>query len=70
MKLTGIFQDLEHLYDFQTISYGSQDCAQAGCYSHKHFINLVKISLQMKEILSLCKNVTNGRTDERHFIIS
>ena len=22
MKLTGIFQDLEHLYDFQTISYG------------------------------------------------
>ena len=24
MKLAGIFQDLEHLYDFQTISYGSQ----------------------------------------------
>ena len=23
MKLAGIFQDLEHLYDFQTISYGS-----------------------------------------------
>ena len=22
MKLPGIFQDLEHLYDFQTISYG------------------------------------------------
>ena len=22
MKLAGIFQDLEHLYDFQTISYG------------------------------------------------
>ena len=22
MKLVGIFQDLEHLYDFQTISYG------------------------------------------------
>ena len=24
MKLAGIFQDLEHLYDFQTISYGGQ----------------------------------------------
>ena len=24
MKLDGIFQDLEHLYDFQTISYGGQ----------------------------------------------
>ena len=23
MKVAGIFQDLEHLYDFQTISYGS-----------------------------------------------
>ena len=23
MKLAGIFQDLEHLYDFQIISYGS-----------------------------------------------
>ena len=23
MKLAGIFRDLEHLYDFQTISYGS-----------------------------------------------
>ena len=23
MKLAGIFQDLEHLYDFQTISNGS-----------------------------------------------
>ena len=23
MKLAGIFQDLEHLYDFQAISYGS-----------------------------------------------
>ena len=23
MKLVGIFQDLEHLYDFQTISYGN-----------------------------------------------
>ena len=22
MKLAGIFQDLEHLYDFKTISYG------------------------------------------------
>ena len=22
MKLVGIFQDLDHLYDFQTISYG------------------------------------------------
>ena len=22
MKLAGTFQDLEHLYDFQTISYG------------------------------------------------
>ena len=22
MKLAGLFQDLEHLYDFQTISYG------------------------------------------------
>ena len=22
MKLAGIFQDLEHLYNFQTISYG------------------------------------------------
>ena len=22
MKLAGIFQDLEHIYDFQTISYG------------------------------------------------
>ena len=22
MKLAGIFQDLEHLYDFQTVSYG------------------------------------------------
>ena len=22
MKLAGIFQDLDHLYDFQTISYG------------------------------------------------
>ena len=22
MKLAGIFQDLEHFYDFQTISYG------------------------------------------------
>ena len=22
MNLAGIFQDLEHLYDFQTISYG------------------------------------------------
>ena len=24
MKLAGIFQDLEHLYDFQTISYSGQ----------------------------------------------
>ena len=23
MKLDGLFQNLEHLYDFQTISYGS-----------------------------------------------
>ena len=23
MNLAGIFQDLEHLYDFQTIGYGS-----------------------------------------------
>ena len=23
MKLAGIFQDLKHLYDFQTTSYGS-----------------------------------------------
>ena len=23
MKLAGIFQDVEHLYDFQTIDYGS-----------------------------------------------
>ena len=22
MKLAGIFEDLEHIYDFQTISYG------------------------------------------------
>ena len=33
MKLAGIFKDLEHLYDFQTISYGG----------HFVFLNEAKI---------------------------
>ena len=33
MKVAGIFQDLEHLYDFQTISYGG----------HFVFLNEAKI---------------------------
>ena len=35
MKLAAIFQDLEHLYDFQTIGYGGhsvfQNEAKTGC---------------------------------------
>ena len=41
MKLAGIFQDLEHLYDFQTISYGG----------HFVFQNVAKI-LQIQVFLA------------------
>ena len=53
MKLAGIFQDFEHLYDFQTFSYGGQFVFQneAKILQREVFIainipaNLVKISL-------------------------
>ena len=61
MKLGGIFQDLEHLYDLQTISYGGHFVFQneAKLLHRQVFIaikltfpaNLVKISLYMNEIL-------------------
>ena len=38
-KLAGIFQDLEHLYDFQTISYG-ENFAQTGFHSYKHSLQI------------------------------
>ena len=53
MKLAGLFQDLEHLYDFQTISYGGHFVFQneAKIFEGQVFIainipcKLVKISL-------------------------
>ena len=47
MKLAGIFQDLEHCYDFQTISYGGHfvfqneaKIFQTGFHSHKHSLEI------------------------------
>ena len=66
MKLAGIFQDLEHLYDFETISYGD----------HFVFQNETKM-LQRQVFIAInipCKFggdiFINGRTDGRRFIIS
>ena len=81
MKLVGIFQDLEHLYDFQTISYGGHFVFQneAKIFQREVFIainipaNLVKISSQMNEILRFMQKRderTDGRTYGRCFIIS
>ena len=57
MKLAGIFQDLEHLYNFQTISYGS------------HFVFQNEAKILHRQVLiannipiSLCKIGTNGHT--------
>ena len=46
MKLAGIFEDLEHLYDFQTIGCGghfvfqneAKNFAQTGLHSHKQYL--------------------------------
>ena len=42
MKLAGIFQDLEHLYDFQTISYGGHFVFQneAKIFQRQVFISI------------------------------
>ena len=47
MKLAGIFQDLEHLYDFQTMSYGGHfvfkmrlKFSETGFHSHKHSLQI------------------------------
>ena len=48
MKLAGIFQDLEHLYEFQTVSYGGhfvfqnegQNFAETGFHCHKHSLQI------------------------------
>ena len=47
MKLAGIFQDLEHLYDFQTTGYGDHFVFQSeakilhtGFHSHKHSLQI------------------------------
>ena len=42
MKLAGIFQDLEHLYNFQTIGYGGHFVFQneAKIFQRQDFINI------------------------------
>ena len=48
MKLAVIFQDLEHLYNFQAIGYGghfvfpneAKTFAQTGFHSHKHSLQI------------------------------
>ena len=47
MKLAGIFQDLENLYDFQTIGYGGllvfqneAKILQTCFHSHKHSMQI------------------------------
>ena len=56
MKLAGIFQDLEHLYDFQTISYGGHFVFQneAKIFQRQVFIAInipCKFGEEMKEII-------------------
>ena len=44
MKLAGIFQDLEHLYDFQTIGYGSHFVFQNEAkIMHRHVLIAINI---------------------------
>ena len=42
MKLAGIFQDLEHLYDFQTIDYGGHFQNEAKIF-HRHVVIAINI---------------------------
>ena len=71
MKLAGIFQALEQVYDFQTISYGSHFVYQseAKILNRQVFI-AINIPCKFGEDIfinewdkSSCKNVTNGQTD-------
>ena len=50
MKLAGIFKDLEHLYDFQTISYGSHFVFQnVAKIVHRQVFIAINISRQFGE---------------------
>ena len=47
MKLAGIFQDLEHLYDFQTISYAGHFAFQNEAKILQTSFHSLKHSLQI-----------------------
>ena len=50
MKLAAIFQDLEHLYDFQTISYGGHFVSQnEGKILHRQVFVAVNIPCKFGE---------------------
>ena len=50
MKLAGIFQDLEHLYDFQIISYGGDFVFQNEAkILHRHIFIAINILCKFGE---------------------
>ena len=75
MKLAGIFQDLEYLYDFQRISYGGHFVFpnEAHILQKQVFIainfpgNFVKISLKMNEILKFMQKCDEGMDERKAF---
>ena len=50
MKLAGIFQDLEHLYDFQTVGYGGHFVFQNEAkILHRHVFIAINILFKFGE---------------------
>ena len=51
MKLAAIFQDLEHLYDFQTIGYGGHFIFQIEAkILHSHVFKTINIPAKFENI--------------------
>ena len=56
MKLAGIFQDLEHLYDFQIINYGSHFVFQNEAkILHRHVLITINIPCKFGEEIFINK---------------
>ena len=52
MKLAAIFQDLEHLYDFQTIGYGGNFVFQNEAkFFHRHVFIAINILCKFDEYI-------------------
>ena len=54
MKLAAIFQDLEHLYDFQTIGYGGHFVFQNEAkILHRHVFIAINIPCKFDEAIHI-----------------